>query len=173
MIMPWLIGQRCRALIYTGDAFDSADAFRLGLVDKVFPKATLHAEVTKVAKRMSRVSMDCLKWNKRSVNQAFETMGLRKTTPEAHVEATIPQSGYVMGAGFGIVWMMNLATNKLIRIHPDDNSVTEIPILGTVGPFANAGFGSGRRGRLGTRSRSLDNLQDRSEDKPGGQGNTR
>ncbi len=26
---------------------------------------------------MSRVSPDCLKWNKRSVNQAFETMGLR------------------------------------------------------------------------------------------------
>jgi enoyl-CoA hydratase len=77
MIMPWLVGQRCRALLYTGDAFDSAEAFRLGLVDKVFPKATLLAEVTKIAKRMSRVSADCLKWNKRSVNQAFETMGLR------------------------------------------------------------------------------------------------
>ncbi|HTC07243.1 MAG TPA: enoyl-CoA hydratase/isomerase family protein [Acetobacteraceae bacterium] len=77
MIMPWLIGQRCRALIYTGDAIGSAEAFRLGLVDKVFPKATLQAEVMKIAKRMSRVSADCLKWNKRSVNQAFETMGLR------------------------------------------------------------------------------------------------
>jgi enoyl-CoA hydratase len=78
MIMPWLVGQRCRALLYTGDSFDSAEAFRLGLVDKVFPKATLHAEVTKIAKRMSRVSADCLKWNKRSVNHAFETMGLRQ-----------------------------------------------------------------------------------------------
>jgi enoyl-CoA hydratase len=77
MIMPWLIGQRCRQLLYTGDSFDSSDAFRLGLVDKVFPKATVHQEVTKIAKRMSRVSLDCLKWNKRSVNQAFETMGLR------------------------------------------------------------------------------------------------
>jgi enoyl-CoA hydratase len=77
MIMPWLVGQRCRALLYTGDSFDSSEAFRLGLVDKVFPKATLQAEVMKIAKRMSRVSLDCLKWNKRSVNQAFETMGLR------------------------------------------------------------------------------------------------
>jgi enoyl-CoA hydratase/carnithine racemase len=77
MIMPWLLGQRCRSLIYTGDAIDSAEALRLGLVDKVFPKATLHQEVTKIAKRVSRVSMDCLKWNKRSINQAFETMGLR------------------------------------------------------------------------------------------------
>jgi enoyl-CoA hydratase/carnithine racemase len=77
MIMPWLIGQRCRALLYTGDSIDSGEAFRLGLVDKVFPKASLRHEVTKIATRMSRVSMDCLKWNKRSVNQAFETMGLR------------------------------------------------------------------------------------------------
>jgi enoyl-CoA hydratase/carnithine racemase len=77
MIMPWLIGQRCRALLYTGDAFDAPEAFRLGLVDKVFPKATLHADVTKIARRMSRVAADCLKWNKRSVNHAFETMGLR------------------------------------------------------------------------------------------------
>jgi enoyl-CoA hydratase len=77
MIMPWLIGQRCRALLYTGDSFDAPEAFRLGLVDKVFPKATLHAEVTKIARRMSRVAADCLKWNKRSVNHAFETMGLR------------------------------------------------------------------------------------------------
>jgi hypothetical protein len=31
----------------------------------------------KRAKRMSRVAMDCLKWNKRAINQTFETMGLR------------------------------------------------------------------------------------------------
>lgn len=77
MIMPWLIGQRCRALIYTGDIFDAAEAFRLGLVDKVFPKAALSAETLKIARRMSRVSLDCLKWNKRAINHTFETMGLR------------------------------------------------------------------------------------------------
>ncbi|HLI13826.1 MAG TPA: enoyl-CoA hydratase/isomerase family protein [Alphaproteobacteria bacterium] len=77
MMMPWLIGQRCRALIYTGDTIDASEAFRLGLVDRVFPKAKLAAEVTKIARRMSRVSMDCLKWNKRAINQTFEIMGLR------------------------------------------------------------------------------------------------
>ena len=77
MIMPWLIGQRSRVLIYTGDAIGAEEAFRLGLVDKVFPQETLHAEVTKFARRMSRVSLDCLKWNKRAINQTFETMGLR------------------------------------------------------------------------------------------------
>lgn len=77
MMMPWLIGQRSRALIYSGDTIDAGEAFRLGLVDKVFPKADLDAEVTKIAKRMSRVSLECLQWNKRAINQSFEAMGLR------------------------------------------------------------------------------------------------
>lgn len=77
MIMPWLIGQRSRALIYTGDSIDAEEAYRLGLVDKVFPKQHAHAEVLKIAKRMSRVSLDCLKFNKQAINQTFETMGLR------------------------------------------------------------------------------------------------
>ena len=43
-IMPWILGNRCRELIYTGDTFDAERAFRLGLVDRVFPKASLEAE---------------------------------------------------------------------------------------------------------------------------------
>jgi enoyl-CoA hydratase len=77
MMMPWILGNRCRELIYTGDRFGAAEAHRLGLVDRVFPKATLEAETIKIAKRMSRVALDCLKWNKRAINQTFETMGLR------------------------------------------------------------------------------------------------
>ena len=46
LIMPWLIGQRSRALIYSGDTITAAEAFRLGLVDKTFPKSTLQAEVS-------------------------------------------------------------------------------------------------------------------------------
>jgi enoyl-CoA hydratase/carnithine racemase len=77
MMMPWILGNRCRELIYTGDRFGAAEALRLGLVDRVFPKAALEAETIKIAKRMSRVALDCLKWNKRAINQTFETMGLR------------------------------------------------------------------------------------------------
>jgi enoyl-CoA hydratase len=77
MIMPWILGNRCRELIYTGDIFGAAEAHRLGLVDRVFPKASLEAETMKIAKRMSRVAVECLKWNKRAINQTFETMGLK------------------------------------------------------------------------------------------------
>lgn len=77
MMMPWLIGQRSRALIYTGDTIGAGEAFRLGLVDNVFPRDAARAETMKIARRMSRVSLECLQWNKRAVNHTFETMGLR------------------------------------------------------------------------------------------------
>jgi enoyl-CoA hydratase/carnithine racemase len=77
MMMPWILGTRCRELIYTGDRFGAGEAHRLGLVDRVFAKAELEAETIRIAKRMSRVAADCLKWNKRAINQTFETMGLR------------------------------------------------------------------------------------------------
>lgn len=73
--MPWVIGQRCRELIYTGDVISADEAFRLGLVNRVFPKAELEAEVMKIAKRMSRVALAALQWNKRALNQTYETMG--------------------------------------------------------------------------------------------------
>ena len=70
-------------------------------------------------------------------------VGAEETAREAHVEATIPQSGDVMGVGFDSLWMMSLTTNKLVRINPGDNSATEIPISGVVGPFAYVGMAVG------------------------------
>ena len=76
-IMPWIIGARCRRLIYTGDMIDAAEALRLGLVDLVYPQATLRQETMKLARRMSRVALAALQWNKRAVNNTLETMGFR------------------------------------------------------------------------------------------------
>lgn len=73
--MPWIIGQRCRELIYTGDTFDATEAYRLGLVSRVFPKDRLDEEVMRIAKRMSRVAMPTLKWNKRALNNTLLAAG--------------------------------------------------------------------------------------------------
>ena len=77
LAMPWILGARCRELIYTGDMIDAEEALRLGLVNRVFPKDALAAETMKIAKRMSRVALDCLKWNKRAINQSYDTMGFK------------------------------------------------------------------------------------------------
>lgn len=76
LIIPWVLGNRCRELVYSGDIVDAQEALRVGLVDRVFPKVHLAAETMRIAKRMSRVAMTCQRWNKRAINQAFETMGL-------------------------------------------------------------------------------------------------
>ena len=60
LAMPWIIGHKSRELIFTGDMISAVEAERIGLVNRVFPKADLESEVMKVAKRMSRVALDSL-----------------------------------------------------------------------------------------------------------------
>ena len=76
LMLPWIIGNRCRELVYTGDILPAVEAQALGLVERVFPKANLLNETMKIAKRMSRVAATCQIGNKRAINRAFETMGL-------------------------------------------------------------------------------------------------
>lgn len=75
LVMPWIIGNRCRELIYTGDTVGAEDALALGLVTRVIPKARLREETMRVAHRMARVALPTLQWNKRAINQTYETMG--------------------------------------------------------------------------------------------------
>lgn len=89
LMIPWVIGSRCRELIYTGDILDGEAAHRMGLVDRVFPKSVLFAETLKIAKRMSRVSTTCQRWNKRAINQSFEAMGLHAALRYGIEAATI------------------------------------------------------------------------------------
>lgn len=75
LVMPWILGALSREFIYTGDMVDAETALRVGLVNRVFPKADLEQQTMKIAKRMSRVALAALQLNKRAINNTFETMG--------------------------------------------------------------------------------------------------
>jgi enoyl-CoA hydratase/carnithine racemase len=77
LAMPWVIGPLVSEMVYTGDRIDAATALRIGLVNRVFAKADIEAETMKIAKRMSRVALAALQWNKRAINNTYETMGFR------------------------------------------------------------------------------------------------
>jgi len=92
LAMPWIIGPRCRELIYSGDTFGAEEAHRLGLVDRVFPKRELKAETVKRAKRMSQVAMACLQYNKRAINNTYESMGFNAAMRYGVAIATLSDS---------------------------------------------------------------------------------
>lgn len=77
MVMPWLLGPYARELIYSGDTIDAAEAVRIGLVNRVFPKTSLREETLRFAKRTAQVALAALQNNKRAINHAYETMGFR------------------------------------------------------------------------------------------------
>ncbi|WP_157788488.1 enoyl-CoA hydratase/isomerase family protein [Bradyrhizobium japonicum] len=74
-MMPYLTGLRCRELIYTGDMFDAQEAYRLGIVNRVYPKDRLEEEVTRIAKRISRGSLAILRWHKKVLNNTLLAAG--------------------------------------------------------------------------------------------------
>ncbi len=92
MAMPWIIGARCRELIYSGDTFGADEAFRLGLVDRVFAREALHEETMKRAKRMSQVALSCLQYNKRAINNTYESMGFNSAMRYGVAIATLSDS---------------------------------------------------------------------------------
>src|SRR4029453_9671252 len=51
--LPRLVGLRPFELAMTGELIDAEEAYRLGLVNHVYPEATLAAEVTKLARRLA------------------------------------------------------------------------------------------------------------------------
>lgn len=75
LAMPWILGARCRELIYTGDMIGASEAAQMGLINRVVPKAELRSQTIRLAKRMSLVPLQTLQWNKRAINHTFETMG--------------------------------------------------------------------------------------------------
>ena len=77
LMLPWILGNKCRELVYTGDVLSAEEALKIGLVDRVFAKNELAEKTLQIAKRMSRVAASCQSWNKKAINQTFEVMGIQ------------------------------------------------------------------------------------------------
>lgn len=92
LAMPYLIGARCRELIYTGDIVGADDALRLGLVSRVFPAEGLREGVITIARRMAQVALACLQWNKRALNNAADCMGFQNALSYGVTACTIMDS---------------------------------------------------------------------------------
>lgn len=73
---PWEFGPRkAKELLLTGDSIDAEDAYRLGMVTKVFPREALAERTLEFARRVARVPTMAALLIKESVNQCVDAMG--------------------------------------------------------------------------------------------------
>lgn len=85
--LPRLVGKgRAKELLYTGDMIDAAEAYRIGLVNKVYPTAEeLMAAALKMAKKIASKGQIAVRVTKSAVNQGMEMDSARGMAYEAEV----------------------------------------------------------------------------------------
>ncbi len=73
---PWEFGPRkTKELMLTGDSLDADEAYRLGMVSKVFPREELAERTLEFAERIANVPTVAAMLVKESVNQTMDAMG--------------------------------------------------------------------------------------------------
>lgn len=78
LVEPWELGiRKAKEFLLTGEAIDATEAWRLGMVNKVVPRADLATAVREMAEKVALVPPVTAERIKDSVNQTFELMGKR------------------------------------------------------------------------------------------------
>jgi len=73
---PWEFGLRkTKELMLTGDSVDAEEAYRLGMVNKIFPRAELEDRTLEFARRIAKTPTMAALLIKESVNQTQDNMG--------------------------------------------------------------------------------------------------
>ena len=83
-VHPWELGARkAKEHLFTADEWDAAEAYRLGMVNHVVPRAELEAFTLALARRIATKPSFALKLAKLSVNQTLDAMGQRTAVDAA------------------------------------------------------------------------------------------
>jgi enoyl-CoA hydratase len=78
LVMPFVLGQKkTNELLYTGDTIDAAEAYRVGLVNRVVPGEELEAAVLELVRKIAPTPLAVLRLTKLALIRAYEAMGLR------------------------------------------------------------------------------------------------
>jgi enoyl-CoA hydratase len=73
---PWEFGPRkAKELLLTGDSLDADEAYRLGMISKVFPPDRLADETVEFARRIAKLPTMAALLIKEAVNQSVDNMG--------------------------------------------------------------------------------------------------
>lgn len=78
LVEPWELGiRKAKEFLWTGDALDAQEAWRLGLVNRVAPPERLAEETMRLASRVALTPPVAVALMKRSLNHTWDLMGQR------------------------------------------------------------------------------------------------
>jgi enoyl-CoA hydratase len=78
LVEPWELGiRKAKEFLLTGDTIDAAEAWRLGLVNRVVPRAELTEQARQLADRVALVPPVTAQTVKDSLNHTADLMGKR------------------------------------------------------------------------------------------------
>ena len=78
LLMPFVLGQKqTNELLFTGDAIEAAEAYRVGLVNRVVPGDELESAVGELVRKIAPTPLAALRLTKIALTRAYEAMGLR------------------------------------------------------------------------------------------------
>lgn len=78
LVHPWVMGlRRAKEFLFTSERMPAAEAYRIGMVNKVVPRADLEAETMALARRIGEVPPFALGLVKRSLNRSLDAQGFR------------------------------------------------------------------------------------------------
>jgi enoyl-CoA hydratase len=78
LVEPWELGiRKAKEFLFTGDTIDAQEAWRLGLVNRVVPRAELEARTRELAERVALVPPVTAQTVKETINETANLMGKR------------------------------------------------------------------------------------------------
>src|SRR5690606_21465753 len=78
LVHPWVMGlRRAKEFLYTSERMPAAEAHRIGMVNRVVPRAALEDETRALALRIAEVPPFALGLVKRSLNRSLDAQGFR------------------------------------------------------------------------------------------------
>jgi enoyl-CoA hydratase len=86
LVHPWVLGLRkAKEMLFTGERMSAAEAQRIGMVNRVVPRAELEAATLEWATKIAAASPFVLRLIKRSLNRTADIQGFRSAI-DAHFD---------------------------------------------------------------------------------------
>lgn len=86
LFQPWVMGMRhAKEFLMAGERITASEAYRVGMVNRVYPRAELDGRTMEIAQRVATAPAFAMRSLKKSLNRTYDMQGFRNAI-QAHFE---------------------------------------------------------------------------------------